>query len=304
MVHLATRMWRLCNLYKSLLSLLAAEDEGNFKPMSFRPMRFRPMTGKLLALWLACITAFAPRAAGEITVAAAADLNAALTEIAANYEKASGTIVRLSFGSSGNLFSQIQNGAPFDVFFSADLDYPQKLVGAGLADPSSLYRYAVGRLVLWVPASSSLDLEHGGMSALLDPSVKKIAIANPQHAPYGRAAVAALRHFGFYNRVADRLVLGENVSQAAQFVESGNAQVGIVALSHALAPAMKDKGRYWEISADSYPALEQGVVILSHSPNKGAATAFLDYLKKPGSAAVLRRYGFSLAEEPTPKEKH
>ncbi len=262
------------------------------------------MTCRLLAWLLTCITALAVPAAGEITAAAAADLNAALTEIAANYQKATGNTVRLVFGSSGNLFNQIQNGAPFDVFFSADLDYPQKLVGAGVAEPSSLYRYAVGRLVLWIPASSPLDVEQRGMNALLDPSVKKIAIANPQHAPYGRAAVAALKHFGLYDKVADRLVLGENVSQAAQFVESGNAQAGIVALSHALAPAMKDKGRYWEIPADAYPALEQGVVILSHSPNKKEAAAFLEYLKTATSVAVLRRYGFSLPEARKLEEKH
>jgi molybdate transport system substrate-binding protein len=204
--------------------------------------------------------------------------------------------VKLSFGSSGNLFTQIENGAPFDVFFSADMDYPKKLIDSGFADGPSLYRYAVGRLVLWVPASSSLDLQHRGMNVLLDPSVKKIAIANPQHAPYGRAAVAALRHFELYEKVADRLVLGENVSQAAQFVESGNAQVGIVALSHALTPAMQDKGRYWEIPADAYPALNQGVVVVSHSPNKKEAAAFLDYLKTAEAAAIMQHYGFSLSE--------
>jgi molybdate transport system substrate-binding protein len=262
------------------------------------------MTCRFLALLLTCMTAFVVPAASEITAAAAADLNVALTEIAANYQKMTGSnTVRLVFGSSGNLFNQIQNGAPFDVFFSADLDYPQKLVGAGVAEPSSLYRYAVGRLVLWVPASSSLDVEHRGMNALLDASVKKIAIANPQHAPYGRAAVAALRHFGLYDKVADRLVLGENVSQAAQFVESGNAQAGIVALSHALAPAMKDKGRYWEIPMDAHPALEQGVVILSHSPNKKGAAAFLEYLKTAESVAVLRRLGFSVPEPRKAEEK-
>src|SRR6266849_9138134 len=254
------------------------------------------MTCKLLALLLTCVTPLAGPAAGEITVAAAADLNIALSEVAANYQKATGNALRLSFGSSGNLFNQIQNGAPFDIFFSADLDYPQKLIASGLAEPSSLYRYAVGRLVLWVPASSPLDVEHRGMNALLDPSVKKIAIANPQHAPYGRAAVAALRHYGIYEKVADRLVLGENVSQAAQFVESGNAQAGIVALSHALAPAMKDKGRYWEIPADAYPVLNQAVVILAHSAHKRDAAAFLECLKTPEAIAVLQRYGFAVPE--------
>ena len=151
--------------------------------------------------------------------------------------------------------------------------------------------------MLWVPASSPLDIEHVGMNVLLEPSAKKIAIANPQHAPYGRAAVAALRHFGIYERVAERLVLGENASQAAQFVESGNAQVGIVALSLALAPAMHGEGHYWEIPADAYPVLNQAVVILAHSAHKRDAAAFLEYLKKPEAIAVLQRYGFAVPEE-------
>jgi molybdate transport system substrate-binding protein len=251
---------------------------------------------RLVALFVICAAALPLPVAGEITVAAAADLNLALSEIAATYQKQTGNTVRLSFGSSGNLFNQVQNGAPFDVFFSADVDYPNKLIEAGLAERTSLYRYARGRLVLWLPTSSSLDVERRGMEVLLDPSVKKIAIANPQHAPYGRAAVAALRHFGIYDNIADRLVLGENVSQAAQFVESGNAQAGIVALSHALAAAMKDKGRYWEIPADAYPVLEQAAVIVSRSANKKEAAAFLEYLKLPEATQVLRRHGFSLPE--------
>ncbi len=235
--------------------------------------------------------------AAEITVAAAADLNAVLSKLAANYQKKTGSAVRLSFGSSGNLFSQIQNGAPFDVFFSADEEYPKRLVSAGLAEPSSLHVYAVGRLVLWVPKDSPLDLERRGMEVLLDPSIKKIAIANPQHAPYGRAAAAALRHFGLYEKLAGKLVLGENVSQAAQFVQSGNAQAGIVALSHALAPAMKEKGRYWEIPVDAYPALHQSVVILSRSLHKNEAAAFLEYLRSGEAVDLLRSYGFSFPEE-------
>lgn len=258
---------------------------------------YKVLKNKLLICPLICTLALFAQAHGQIIVAGAADLNASLTEIAEAYQKQTGRTVKLSFGSSGNLFTQIENGAPFDVFFSADMDYPKKLIEDGFANGPSPYRYAVGRLVLWVPASSSLDLEHRGMDVLLDPSVKKIAIANPQHAPYGRAAVAALRHFELYEKLADRLVLGENVSQAAQFVESGNAQVGIVALSHARAPAMMDKGRYWEIPADAYPAMDQGVVVLAHSQNKKEAAAFLDYLKTAEAAAIMQRYGFSLAEE-------
>lgn len=230
--------------------------------------------------------------ADEITVAAASDLSIALKEIGDSYEKKTGVKVNCSFGASGALTQQIQNGAPFDLFFSADMDYPRQLIAAGEADGATLYQYAVGRLVLWVPEGSPLDVEHKDMSVLLDPSVKKIAIANPQHAPYGRAAVAALKHDGVYDRVADRLVLGENVSQAAQFVESGNAQAGFVALAHAVAPGIGGKGKYWEVPAEDYPPLLQGVVVLSHSQHKKEATQFLEYVKTKESAGLFQKYGF------------
>jgi molybdate transport system substrate-binding protein len=235
----------------------------------------------------------------EINVAAAADLSVALQEIASNYEKRTGVVVKLSFGASGALTQQIQNGAPFDVFFSADMDYPRQLIAGGQAESATLYRYAVGRLVLWVPKDSPLDVEHNGMDVLLDPSVKKIAMANPQHAPYGRAAAAALKHYGLYEKVSDRLVLGENISQAAQFVESGNAQAGFVALAHAAAPAMQGKGKYWMVPAEAYPPLDQGAVLLSASTHRQDAAAFLEYVKTAEVAAVLKRYGFSV-----PDQKH
>ena len=234
------------------------------------------------------------KSAPELTVAAAADLSVALKEIGEAYEKKTAVEVKLSLGASGALTDQIRNGAPFDLFFSADMDYPRQLVAAGYADESSLYQYAVGKLVLWVPADSSLDVEQKGMDVLLDPSVKKIAIANPQHAPYGRAAVATLKHYGLYDRVADRLVLGENISQAAQFVESGNAQAGFVALAHALAPGMNGKGKYWEIPADAYPPLAQGVVVISRSPHKKEAAEFVEYIKTTEAAGIFRKYGFTV----------
>ena len=228
----------------------------------------------------------------EVNVAAAADLSAALQEVSVKYEKRTGVAVKLSFAASGALTQQIQNGAPFDIFFSADMEYPRQLIAAGQAEGSTLYRYAVGQLVLWVPEDSPLDVEHKGMDVLLDPAVKKIAIANPQHAPYGRAAIAAIKHYGLYERVAHRLVLGENVSQAAQFAESGNAQVGFVALAHAAAPALQGKGKYWVVPAEAYPALDQGVVLISRSPHRQEASAFLEYMKTAEVGEMLRRYGF------------
>jgi molybdate transport system substrate-binding protein len=233
----------------------------------------------------------------EINVAAAADLSAALQEIAANFEKRSGVAVKLSFGASGALTQQIQNGAPFDIFFSADMDYPRQLISAGQADGPTLYRYAVGKLVLWAPKDSSLDVEHKGIEVLSDSSVQKIAVANPQHAPYGRAAAATLRHYGLDEKLKDKLVVGENIAQAAQFAESGNAQAGFVALAHAMAPAMQGKGKYWIVPADAYPELDQGVVVLLHSTHKQDAEAFLTYIKSDESAAVLKRYGFSLPDQ-------
>ena len=200
--------------------------------------------------------------------------------------------MKLSFGSSGNLFSQIQNGAPFDLFFSADSDYPQKLADAGRVDARSLRTYAVGHLVLWVPNSSPLDPQKLKMDLLTDPKVQRIAIANPQHAPYGRAAMAALEHFGLKDKVAAKLVMGENISQAAQFVQSGNAQAGLIALSLALSPAMKDAGHYWELPADSYPELRQVAAIVTASKHKAAAQAFLNYVTSPEGRAILQQYGF------------
>ena len=255
----------------------------------------------LLALLFLC-TGLA--VAQDIVVAAAADMSAVLPRLAETYTKKTGQAVKLSFGSSGNLTNQIRNGAPFDLFFSADEQYPQQLIAEGLASKDTLYRYAVGRLVLWVPGDSALDLSKLGIQALLDLSVKKISMANPAIAPYGRAAEAALRHFGIYDQVSSRLVLGENVSQAAQFVESGNAQAGLIALSHALAPAMKDKGRYWKVPLDAYPTLNQAAVVLSRSKQQDAARKFLEYLRNPEVTSLLTGYGFSLPAEKIDREKH
>jgi molybdate transport system substrate-binding protein len=232
-------------------------------------------------------------AAQEITVAAAADLQFAFQDVAARFEKDTGKHVKLIFGSSGTFFAQIQNGAPFDAYFSADIDYPKRLEAAGLAEPGTFYPYATGKIVLWAPKESKLDLSRG-LQALLDPSIRKIAIANPEHAPYGRAAVAALRHEGLYDKVSSKFVLGENISQTASFVVSGNADVGIVALSLALAPSMKEKGRYVEIPGDDYPAIEQAAVVLKSSPNKEVARQFFTFLKTPAVQELLRGYGFAV----------
>jgi molybdate transport system substrate-binding protein len=230
---------------------------------------------------------------GDVTVAAASDLTYAMNQIAADFEKKTGCTVRVSFGSSGNFLTQIENGAPFDVFFSADISYPKKLETEGLATPGSTALYAVGKIVLWTRNDSKLDLTKG-LAALRDSSVRKISIANPAHAPYGRAAEEALRSAGVYEAVKDRLVLGENISQAAQFIQSGNADAGILALSLAASPTMKDDGRYEIIPERLYAAIEQGAVVLSAARNPSGARMFLDYIKTPAIAGTLERFGFAL----------
>ncbi len=226
-----------------------------------------------------------------ITIAAASDLNFVFRELVAEYEQSTDDRVRLSLGSSGNFYAQIQNGAPFDLYFSADIAYPRKLEEAGLTVPGSLYPYAIGRIVLWAGKDSRLDLSKG-LEILRESTVKKIAIANPKHAPYGRAAVAAMEQAQVYDRVKDKLVFGENISQAAQFVESGAADIGIIAMSLALAPPMQAAGRYWEIPADVHPPIEQGAVIIKGAKNQERAKAFLSFVQSAEGQAMMKRYGF------------
>ena len=251
----------------------------------------------IFALCLFLVASVSVATAEEITIAAASDLNFAFREIATEYEHTTGNHVRLTLGSSGNFFAQIQNGAPFDLYFSADISYPKKLEEAGLAVLGSLYPYAIGRIVLWTGNESHLDLSKG-LEILREPTIKKIAIANPKHAPYGRAAVAAMEYFKVYDQVKDKLILGENISQAAQFIESGACDVGIIALSLAVAPAMKSKGTYWEVPADAHLPLEQGAVILKSSKNQEAARQFLEFIKGPNGQEIMKRYGFTV---PSPK---
>ena len=245
----------------------------------------------LIVLCMYVITGPNFAVAEEITIAAASDLNFAFKEIVTEYEKASGNHVKLTLGSSGNFYAQIQNGAPFDLYFSADIAYPRKLEEAGLTVPGSFYPYAVGRIVMWTGNESRIDVTQG-FEALRGPTVKKIAIANPKHAPYGRAAVAAMEYFKVYDQVKDKLILGENISQAAQFIESGACDIGIIALSLAVAPTVKSKGTYWEVPAEAHPAIEQGAVILKSSKQQEPAKQFLAFIKGAQGQEVMKRYGF------------
>jgi molybdate transport system substrate-binding protein len=275
--------------------LFTLTKEGRRAPFSVSSV----FAGRVLFLFLFFIS---PARAQTLRIAAAADLQFALPDLATQYEKQTGVKLAITYGSSGNFFAQIQNGAPFDLFFSADMDYPQKLINAGLADSNSLQIYATGRLVLWLPSDSPLD-PTAGLKTLLDPRIQKIAIANPEHAPYGRVAVAVLRGAGLYDQLKPKLVFGENISQAAQFVQSGSAQAGLIALSLALSPAM-NSGKRWIIPTDRYSHIDQGLVLLKSSPNKHAARSFLTFLYSPKARTTLEHYGYSMpppgAVEPKP----
>lgn len=246
----------------------------------------------LLVLCAICTTAMS-QTEQPLTVAAASDLQWVLKETATRFEAQTGIHVNLSFGSSGNFYSQIENGAPYDLFFSADLEYAQKLVNHDFAEPESLSQYATGKIALWVPNESKLDIS-AGLQVVKDPDIRTLAIANPLHAPYGRAAEAALKKSGVWPAVTHKLVLGENISQTAQLVQSGNADAGILALSLVLAPAMRGQGRYFVIPQDLYPPLDQACVILKTSRNKAAATRFLEFLKTPEIRRVFEDYGFAV----------
>jgi molybdate transport system substrate-binding protein len=239
--------------------------------------------------WAAAV----PAAQGAaLAVAAAANLQAVFPELASRFERESGIKINVSFGSSGNFVAQIRNGAPFDVFVSADIDYPEQLVKSGDADAGSLYQYATGRIVLWARHGSGVDVTRG-LPGLVGAKVRRVAIANPQHAPYGRAAVAALRHAGVYDAVQAKLVLGENISQAAQLVDSGNADAGILALSLAIGPPLSQHGSFAEIPASAHPPIDQAAVLVNQSRNKGAARQFLAFLKQPDTVRLLERFGFA-----------
>lgn len=228
-----------------------------------------------------------------VTIAAASDLKFALDELLVEFGRKHPEIqTKATYGSSGNFFAQLSNKAPFDLFLSADMDYPRKLIEQDLAARESEFSYAVGHVVVWVRRDSALKVEEAGIQTLLDPSVKKISIANPKHAPYGRAAVASLKSLAVYEQVEDKLVLAENIAQTAQFIETGAADAGIISLSLATAPVLKDKGRYWSIPASAHPPIEQGGCILSWSKDRDAANAVRMFLMSEEGRQVLKKYGF------------
>jgi molybdate transport system substrate-binding protein len=250
------------------------------------------MTSRFSRIAVCCLL-LAPLAQAQapLRIAAASDLQSILPALTARFERETHHMVDVSFGSSGNFFAQLQNGAPFDLFFSADVNYPRQLESSHLTVPGTLVEYARGRIVLWTRNDANLDLSRG-LAILAEPRVRRIAIANPDHATYGRAAVAALQSVQLYDRVRSKFVLGENIAQAAQFAQSGNADAGLLALSLALAPAMRSAGHYIDIPESFHPPIEQAVVVLSGSRQPDVARQFLTFLQRPENQKTLKDAGF------------
>jgi molybdate transport system substrate-binding protein len=225
------------------------------------------------------ITAVACLAHAQQTlrIAAAADLQPVLPPILTQFEAQTGVHAEASYQASATLATQIVNGAPFDLFMAADLSFPQRVVAAGLSEEPEPITYARGTLVLWT--RNSTRFQQLSMDSLRDPALKSVAIANPEHAPYGRAAQAALEHLGLYDMLKPKLVVAENIAQTAQYVDSGNAELGFISLTSALTPRLRASGHYIAVPADAYPPILQGVVIIRHaSGSTQTAHRFLDYL--------------------------
>ncbi|HEU0220223.1 MAG TPA: molybdate ABC transporter substrate-binding protein [Gallionella sp.] len=240
------------------------------------------------------VTGQTAHAGEKVTIAAAADLKFALDEIVVLFNKAHpADQVETIYGSSGKFQTQIRQGAPFDLYFSADIAYPRALKAEGFA-ASEVQPYAVGRIVLWSP---SRDVGKMTLADLADPAIRKIAIANPKHAPYGKRAEEALKAAGVWEKVEVKLVYGENVAQAAQFAQSGNAQVGIVALSLALSHELAKQGGYALIPDKLHQPLEQGFIVTRCATDNPLAQAFARFMAGQEARAVMTRYGFGLPGE-------
>lgn len=247
---------------------------------------------KLLTPLLAMLAMVAcPAAAGTLVLAAASDLATTIDELAAAFGRTvPGTVVKVSVGASGNFFAQIKSGAPFDVFLSADMAYPAQLASEGAADGATLAPYALGRLAIW-SRDRRFDLSQG-MAVFRDARLARVAIANPDVAPYGRAARAALQAAGVWDAVKGKLAIGENVAQTAQFIETGNAQVGIVSYATVMAPRQQGVGSYYLVPQTGLAPIEQGAIITRHGKNNPLAPQFMRFLQSPPARAILQRHGF------------
>ncbi len=252
-------------------------------------MRLRVYTFACMVFFYVCVST---AAAEEVRVAVAANFLSTLNEMITNFKADTGHTVVVSSGSTGKLYAQIQNGAPFEIFFSADVKHPQLLEEEGLAVKGSRFVYAVGRLTLWSPDSNLVKGD--GPTVLSKNHFEHLAIANPKTAPYGMAAEQTLKKLDIWESLKDRMVQGENIGQTFQFVYSKNAQLGFVALSQVLDPKINGSGSRWDVPASFHDPLEQEVVLLMTGQNHSGAKAFLDYVKGDKSRAIIEGFGYGL----------
>ncbi len=249
---------------------------------------------QILLITLILIFVFSPsvKAGENILIAAASNLRFAMHEICNTFQESNPSIqTKVSYGSSGNFFAQIKQGAPFDIFFSANASYPKQLENEEYTVKGMQKVYAVGKIVLWVPNISKVDPDMG-LQIIDLTELKKLAIANPKHAPYGRAAEESLRYYGMWDKAKEKLIYGENISQTAQFVHTGAADAGIIALSLAVSPKMLHEGRYWVIPVESYSNIEQVYAVLQKGKGKKSIKEFLNFLEGDQGKKILTRYGF------------
>ena len=248
---------------------------------------------RIILVWclvlIAC-TAVTPVFAEQILVAVAANFIPPFREIALEFEKSTGHQLKVAGGSSGNFYAQIKNGAPFDVFFSADNERPKKLEDEGFGVKDSRFTYAIGRIVLW---SSNADLIKGE-ETLRSKNFKRLAMANPKNAPYGVAAMQALQKLELWESLQPHIVMGESIGQTMGFIESGNAHLGFVALSQIMDPKIKGKGSHWHVPTDLHEPIQQDVILLVKGKENPAAKALLEFIGGPQAKAIIERYGYAL----------
>ncbi|MBS0156084.1 MAG: molybdate ABC transporter substrate-binding protein [Nitrospira sp.] len=250
------------------------------------------MKQRLLA-WCLCVivsAATTPAFAEQVLVAVAANFIPPFREIALEFEKSTGHQLQVAGGSSGNFYSQIKNGAPFDVFFSADMERPKLLEDEGLGVKDSRFTYAIGRLVLWSPNENLIK----GEETLRSKQYKRLAIANPKTAPYGVAAMQAMQKLELWEGLQPHIVMGESLGQTMGFIESGNAQLGFVALSQVLDPKIKGKGSRWDVPANLHEPINQDVILLAKAKDNQAAKALMEFIGGPQAKKIIERYGYEL----------
>ena len=239
------------------------------------------------------------KAPTRIRVAAATDLRSCLEALTNAFQVEHPNFDLLpTFGASGVLLTQLKSGLETDLYLSADVAYAHDLAAAGLAAEADVFESGQGRLVIWVRNESPIDVLKLGAEALLDPSVRRVAIANPLHAPYGRAAVAALEHLGLHDRLKEKLAVGESAAQAAHYVESGAAEVGILPMALAKGARLAESGRFWAVPAEAHPPIRHGGAIHARAIDREATVAFRDFLLSPAGRAILARYGFEFPAVP------